>query len=520
MESHGWAVEVPDAYRVGTWEVRGRIAGGSWSSVYEGRPVAGGAERVALKFVPTGTLTPRQLGHLAEMARRELALYERLSHPRLIRLHETHTVDDPDHAALDGATVLVLERAAGSLAALLNGGEGPVPEAHRLLTEICEGLEHLHSSGWVHGDLKPGNILLMEDGSVRLADFGLAAELDGTHAYLPPLGTSDYVAPERRDEPVGDRGAAVRTTTDIWAFGVTAHQVLTGRLPFAGATGRARRAEIEAYAAGRGRLALSPALPAPWRELVEDCLAPDHRRRERHDAAGLLVRLRGLADVPATAEPARGKRGRRGRRARRIAVTAVSAAAVAGAVPAVAALSGADGTDRPEPGTTRAAPGYFRAGADIPPQYRDLIVRAGTMCDERGLSPVLIAAMLKAESGFDPGLRDPGMDEYGIARWTPRVLRHHLPPDRRGSAAEAAMRPEEAIPAMGRFFCRFGLELTGVPGDPALNLAAAYRTSTTTVVRSRGVPPRVRPYIERVRGHMADYRPEAAAVPGAPPGRG
>ncbi|HWS33845.1 MAG TPA: protein kinase [Actinoplanes sp.] len=63
------------------------------------------------------------------------------------------------------------DRSAGDLLAVTDGG---LPDAPRLITEICAGLAHLHSAGWVHGDLKPGNVLLMPDGSVRLADFGLA----------------------------------------------------------------------------------------------------------------------------------------------------------------------------------------------------------------------------------------------------------------------------------------------------------------------------------------------------------
>ncbi|MCF2436048.1 hypothetical protein LV779_23265 [Streptomyces thinghirensis] len=73
----------------------------------------------ALKFLPTGTGTPRQLTHLRELVEREVELHRRLRRPRLVRMYQTLVVDDPARPALDGATVLVLEKAEGSLSALL-----------------------------------------------------------------------------------------------------------------------------------------------------------------------------------------------------------------------------------------------------------------------------------------------------------------------------------------------------------------------------------------------------------------
>jgi serine/threonine protein kinase len=122
-----YAISVPKGYRVGSWEVRDPIATGAFGSVYEARcaqpreglpksahPREGLPKSAALKFLPTGTGTPRQLTHLRELAEREVELHRRLTRPRLIRMYETLTVDDPDHPELDGATVLVLERAEGS----------------------------------------------------------------------------------------------------------------------------------------------------------------------------------------------------------------------------------------------------------------------------------------------------------------------------------------------------------------------------------------------------------------------
>ncbi|MGH8896940.1 MAG: protein kinase domain-containing protein [Egibacteraceae bacterium] len=140
-------------------------------------------------------------------------LHERRTHPRLIHLFEMLTVDDPGSPHLDGAVVLVMELAADALGNVLRGHAGrPLPDAPRLITEICEGLAHMHASGWVHGDLKPSNVLIMTDGSVRLADFGLATELEGTHGYLPPTGSTEYMPAERWSEPLGERGAAIRMT--------------------------------------------------------------------------------------------------------------------------------------------------------------------------------------------------------------------------------------------------------------------------------------------------------------------
>ncbi|MGN9759360.1 protein kinase domain-containing protein [Streptomyces sp. SD31] len=311
-ESSAHAVDVPRGYRIGAWEVREPIASGGFGSVYAAQraePAEGLPTEVALKFLPTGTQTPRQLHHLRELAERETELLRRLQRPRLIRMYEALTVDDPARPGLDGATVLVLERAEGSLdqlldqlSARLRGRRGAsaghavaVPGGPSLVAQICEGVAHLHHAGWVHGDLKPANVLLMADGSARLADFNMAAELDGTHAYSPAFTTSDYTPPELLWAEVGERGHQTRPTADIWAFGIIAHLVLTGSLPFPGTNPTARREAVQRYAKGRDELRLSPELPDVWRQIVTDCLAPTHADRAPHTAQALLRRVESAA---------------------------------------------------------------------------------------------------------------------------------------------------------------------------------------------------------------------------------
>ncbi|MFF8280982.1 lytic transglycosylase domain-containing protein [Streptomyces lateritius] len=139
------------------------------------------------------------------------------------------------------------------------------------------------------------------------------------------------------------------------------------------------------------------------------------------------------------------------------------------------------------------------------------------MCPVPQITPALVAAILKVESGFDPHVHDPANDEYGIARWTPRVLRYYLPEDRQERVPSPPFDAEESILAMGRMLCTLAPQLEGVAGDPALNLAAAYRTATFVVQKENGVPARVRPYTTEVRTHLMAYAPERkTCLPYAP----
>ncbi|MFJ8387811.1 serine/threonine-protein kinase [Streptomyces sp. NPDC094438] len=330
---------LPRGYRVGRWEVTEPIGSGGWATVHAGRLVEGGEgdragapgpEAVALKVLPTAGLSPSQARKVAETARREVEFGRRSCHPRLIRLLDTVTLSEPDDPFLDGAIVLVMERAERSLRDLLDAGVAEA-EGARLVAEICAGLAHLHRGGWVHGDLKPDNILLMADGSVKLSDFGLVTQLTGTHGthgYAPPMGTFDYLPPERWKAPLGEHGVEVRPSADIWALGITIHELFaSGATPFPGATPMARGAATQEYADGRAPLRLDGAVPPFWRALASDCLAPSHSARAQHTAESLLARIsERQATEPGAAVPSgRHATGRRGRRRAALVTLAVCA---------------------------------------------------------------------------------------------------------------------------------------------------------------------------------------------------
>ncbi|MFV0131984.1 serine/threonine-protein kinase [Streptomyces sp. HMX87] len=383
---------VPRGYRIGEWEVTDLIGAGGWGTVYAARSTgspSGGPVEAALKFLPTAGLAPRQARALAETARREAELGRRARHPRLIRLFGTVTLSEPGGSDLDGAVVLVMERAEHSLRERIEAPPAHAPalppsglrssaapgrpampprEGARLLTEVCEGLAHLHGLGWVHGDLKPDNVLIMADGSVRLSDFGLSAELNGTHAYVPPLGTPDYLPPERWRASLGERGVQVRQSTDIWALGIMIHQVFAEcASPFPGATAAARAAAAQEYADGRAPLRMDLSVPPFWRALAADCLTADRTDRAVHTADSLLARIRTAGEQERLAPSPAVRRGR----------TAL-AATLAAMVCAVGA-----GWDQPGGGDRPGRAGVTAAGQDGA-NTRVEVFNTERPCRERG----------------------------------------------------------------------------------------------------------------------------------------
>jgi len=311
----GWAVPVPVGFRVGPWEVTEPIATGNFGSVYAARRCSSdptdGPPEAALKFLATAGIGPRRSRELRELAQREVDFSRTASHERLIKVFHTLVVPDTAESPLDGTLVLVMERATHSLQDLIDCAteRAPLPGAALLIEQICEGLAYLHGAGWVHGDLKPSNILIMADGSTRLADFGLVARLDGTHGYAPPLGSTDYLPPERWQDRLDERGVPIRPSADIWALGVTSYQILTGgSMPIPGSTPGARAAGVQEFAAGRAPLRLQSDLDGGWRTFVTLCLAPDHTTRAAIGIDDLLARARQLSG---SQRPIRRKASRR-----------------------------------------------------------------------------------------------------------------------------------------------------------------------------------------------------------------
>lgn len=254
---------------------------------------AGLGRIVALKAIFAGPGTPPDL----EMRfLREAQTIARLRHPHIVGVHDSGQADGCVYFSMD-----YIEE--GDLAALLRRNPIGHREAAVLVQKVAGALAYAHGQGVIHRDIKPSNIL-MDGDEPKLADFGLAAELEAggdLTRFTSVIGTPHYLAPEA----LSGGSAALGVASDIYALGVVLFQLLTGRTPFAGAS----PAELPALVAGMEAPAprlLAPAVPRDLETICLKCLErdPDRRYSSAAALAGDLQRF--LRGEPIVARPVSG----------------------------------------------------------------------------------------------------------------------------------------------------------------------------------------------------------------------
>jgi serine/threonine-protein kinase len=254
--------------RIGDWIIEAPLGEGGMGAVYRVHSALTQRLVAALKVMkPTAEPDAR-----ARFVREAEAL-SALRHPAVVRVMG-FSEDAPR-----GLLYLVMELAVGeTLRARVQRGAMPLPEALATFVPLAQGLDHAHSAGIFHRDLKPSNVILCEDGTPRLVDFGIAAALHTEPLTTTgQLGTLPYLPPEvfrgERADP-----AAI----DVYAFGLLLHEALTGQRSFpvgAASTPAAAAAAIGVRKLQAPTVELPEGFPPRLRELVRRATAADPAAR-------------------------------------------------------------------------------------------------------------------------------------------------------------------------------------------------------------------------------------------------
>ena len=250
----------------GRYSLIAPVGGGGMATVYKAR------DNILGRIVAVKILREQYAEDAPFVARfrREAQSAANLTHPNIVSVYDVGQDADTHY--------IVMEFVAGqSLKELLNKGHTaplPLERAVNIAAQILAGLEYAHRSGLIHRDIKPQNILLTGDGTIKVTDFGIAksvSDLSLTDAGIA-LGTAHYFSPEQA------KGERVTPQSDIYALGVTLFEMITGRLPFESenAVGLAYKHIGEAPPSPR---ALNPNVPLRLEAIVLKALAKDPTQR-------------------------------------------------------------------------------------------------------------------------------------------------------------------------------------------------------------------------------------------------
>ena len=192
----------------------------------------------------------------------------KMSHPNIVNIYDVGQEGKCHYIVMEYVSGQTLREELDA------GGRLPVSTALAIARQIAEALHHAHQNGLVHCDIKPHNILVMEDGRIKVADFGIARAVSSvTSTYTGNIvGSVHYFSPEQA------KGASITPKSDVYSLGVVLYEMLTGELPFTGETpvGIAlKHLQEEPLSVS----ALDPSIPPFVDALVSELMAKDPSQR-------------------------------------------------------------------------------------------------------------------------------------------------------------------------------------------------------------------------------------------------
>ena len=208
--------------KIGKYEIQNVLGKGGMGSVYRGFDPAI-SRAVAIKAISKGMVGEEDLKHIMQRFRHEAQAVGRLVHPRIVQIY--------DFGEDENVAYIVMELVNGKTLAqhLQQELVYEMREVAEIIHQLLDGLGHAHAAGVIHRDVKPSNILINNDGRIKISDFGIARiESSQLTQVGDVLGTPHYMAPEQF------MGADIGLQADLYSVGVIAYELLAGRKPFIG----------------------------------------------------------------------------------------------------------------------------------------------------------------------------------------------------------------------------------------------------------------------------------------------
>lgn len=345
--------------RLGDYEILGVLGAGGMGKVYKVRNVI--SDRVEAMKVLLANLASQK--ELADRFLREIKLLAALNHPNIASLYSALTLNDQ--------LVMLMEYLDGvTLAERLQSGPIPPADAINYSEQILSALGYAHKMKVIHRDVKPSNMMLTPQGVVKLMDFGIARPNNELGMTLTgtTLGSLNYMSPEQV------RGSEVDGRSDLYSFGVSLYEMVTGQLPF---QGNSNYSVMSAHVqqAPPPPINLRPNLPKGLNEIILMSMVKDPKDRFQSAEAFANALRSVLSDAaPSPTMPM---------------TTPAVARAVVAPTPAPSAV-------RPAPVPTHPAAVAAAAAAPVSSGHRGLYMALGG---------VLVVAMLAGASVYVPHYR-------------------------------------------------------------------------------------------------------------------
>ena len=249
----------------GRYSIESLVGVGGMANVYRGTDVKTG-NQIAVKVLKDEFLDNEELVRRFKNESKAISI---LSHPNIVKVYDVSVTDKLQYIVMEYVDGITLKEYLKQ-----RGGALTWKETVHFATQVLSALQHAHSKGIIHRDVKPQNIMLLADGSIKMMDFGIArfSRAQSQTVSDKAIGSVHYISPEQA------KGERTDARTDIYSVGVMLYEMLSGRLPFDG-DGAVSIAIMQISEKPKPLAEIAPKTPAGLRQITEKAMEKDPDKR-------------------------------------------------------------------------------------------------------------------------------------------------------------------------------------------------------------------------------------------------